>query len=98
MAVLKICVQTSQIDTYKKIWLYMHQHPETFVNTTKEGIERVETSDYAFLLESTMNEYVTHRDCSLKQIGGLIDYKGYGIGVQRGRAAAARLLEPPTDT
>ena len=58
--------------------------PSAFVNSTKEGIKRVKTADYAYLLESTMNEYITQRDCSLMRVGGLLDSKGYGIGTPRG--------------
>ncbi len=40
---------------------------------------------YAFLLESTSNEYVRTRDCDLIQIGGLLDSKSYGIGLPTGK-------------
>ena len=59
--------------------------PSVFVNSTKEGIERVKNGDYAYLLESTMNEYITQRNCELMQVGGLLDSKGYGIGTPRGQ-------------
>ncbi len=57
-----------------------------FVNSTKEGIERVKNDKkgYAYLLESTMNEYIAQRDCDLMQVGGLLDSKGYGIGTPQG--------------
>jgi len=58
--------------------------PSVFVNSTKEGIDKVAEGDYAYLLESTMNEYITQRDCTLMQVGGLLDSKGYGIGTPRG--------------
>lgn len=32
--------------------------------------------NYAFLMESTMLDYVVQRDCNLTQIGGLLDSKG----------------------
>lgn len=31
-----------------------------------------------------MLEYAVERDCELMQIGGLIDQKGYGIGLPKG--------------
>lgn len=58
--------------------------PSVFVNSTEEGIRRVRSGDYAFLLESRMNEYITQRSCDLMQVGGLLDSKGYGIGTPRG--------------
>lgn len=58
-----------------------------FVDTYEEGIQRVKDAEgkYAFLMESTSIDYVTERDCDLKQIGGLLDSKGFGIGVPMGR-------------
>ena len=54
-----------------------------FTKTNKEGVERVlrEDGDYAFMMESTNVEYVIERQCQLTQIGGLLDSKGYGIGL-----------------
>lgn len=54
------------------------------VKSVEEGIQRVLTSDYAFLMESTTIEYVTQRNCNLTQIGGLIDSKSYGVGTPMG--------------
>lgn len=55
------------------------------VKSNEEGIQRVLTSDYAFLMESTTIEFVTQRNCNLTQIGGLIDSKGYGVGTPMGK-------------
>jgi glutamate receptor, ionotropic, invertebrate len=62
----------------------MNSNPEVFVKSTEEGIARVKKGGYAFLIESTMNEYARHRDCELMQVGGLLDTKGYGIGTPAG--------------
>lgn len=63
----------------------MHsKQPSVFVKSTEEGIARVLNSKYAFLLESTMNEYHRRLNCNLTQIGGLLDTKGYGIGMPLG--------------
>lgn len=67
------------------MWNFMHsKQPSVFVKSTEEGIARVLNSNYAFLLESTMNEYYRLRNCNLTQIGGLLDTKGYGIGMPLG--------------
>ena len=58
--------------------------PSVFVNNTPEGIARVKGGKYAYILESTMNEYITKRQCDLMQVGGLLDAKGYGIGTPQG--------------
>uniref|UniRef100_UPI00398F22E0 glutamate receptor ionotropic, kainate 4-like isoform X2 n=1 Tax=Pristiophorus japonicus TaxID=55135 RepID=UPI00398F22E0 len=74
--------QNSRYQTYQRMWNYMHsKQPSVFVKSTEEGISRVLNSNYAFLLESTMNEYHQQRNCNLTQIGGLLDTKGYGIGL-----------------
>jgi len=78
-------VQTSKIPTYERMWNFMDHNPEVFVDSTKEGLDKVLQGNYAFLLESTMNEYVTQRNCDLIQVGGLLDAKGYGIATLRGR-------------
>ncbi|EPY84467.1 glutamate receptor KA1 precursor-like protein [Camelus ferus] len=74
--------QNSRYQTYQRMWNYMYsKQPSVFVKSTEEGIARVLNSNYAFLLESTMNEYYRQRNCNLTQIGGLLDTKGYGIGM-----------------
>ena len=57
---------------------------DNFVNGTTEGVERVKQGNYAFLVESTQNDYIRQRDCELMQVGGLLDTKGYGIGTPQG--------------
>ncbi|XP_062386138.1 glutamate receptor ionotropic, kainate 5 [Sardina pilchardus] len=75
----------SRYQTYQRMWNYMHsKQPSVFVKSTEEGIARVVNSKYAFLLESTMNEYHRRLNCNLTQIGGLLDTKGYGIGMPLG--------------
>lgn len=85
----------SKLPIYQKMWDFMTQNPENFVPSYEEGKERVMTGDYAFLMESTMIDYMVQRDCNLVQIGGLLDSKGYGIATQMGRG---RSFFPPTET
>lgn len=78
--------QNSRYQTYQRMWNYMYsKQPSVFVKSTEEGIARVLNANYAFLLESTMNEYYRQRNCNLTQVGGLLDTKGYGIGMPVGR-------------
>ena len=59
------------------MWKYMeNSKPSMFVKDYEEGIARVKEGGYAFLMESTMLDYVVQRDCNLTQIGGLLDSKG----------------------
>ncbi|XP_068612623.1 glutamate receptor ionotropic, kainate 5 [Brachionichthys hirsutus] len=75
----------SRYQTYQRMWNYMNsKQPSVFVKSTEEGIARVVGSKYAFLMESTMNEYHRGLNCNLTQIGGLLDTKGYGIGMPLG--------------
>uniref|UniRef100_A0A670IJ51 Glutamate receptor n=2 Tax=Podarcis TaxID=42163 RepID=A0A670IJ51_PODMU len=75
----------SRIATYEKMWAFMNSRRQSvLVKSNEEGIQRVLTSDYAFLMESTTIEFVTQRNCNLTQIGGLIDSKGYGVGTPMG--------------
>lgn len=83
------------IETYKKMWRFMeNRKPSVFVPTYEEGIKRVLQGNYAFLMESTMLDYIVQRDCNLTQIGGLLDTKGYGIGTPMGRY----IIRKPLDT
>ncbi|KAK5883051.1 hypothetical protein CesoFtcFv8_019421 [Champsocephalus esox] len=75
----------SRYQTYQRMWNYMYsKQPSVFVKSTEEGIARVINSKYAFLMESTMNKYYRSLNCNLTQIGGLLDTKGYGIGMALG--------------
>uniref|UniRef100_A0AAV2KB46 Ionotropic glutamate receptor C-terminal domain-containing protein n=1 Tax=Knipowitschia caucasica TaxID=637954 RepID=A0AAV2KB46_KNICA len=71
----------TKISTYDKMWEFMNsRRASVLVQDVEQGIQRVLTSDYAFLTESTTIEFVTQRNCNLTQIGGLIDSKAYGVG------------------
>ena len=78
----------STLTTFKRMWNFMQQHKgDVFVTSNREGIEKVRRSKgkYAFLLESTLNEYVNERlPCDTMRIGENIDAKGYGIATPLG--------------
>ncbi|XP_015787527.1 glutamate receptor ionotropic, kainate 2-like [Tetranychus urticae] len=74
----------SRIETYQKMWRFMENKPNVFVSTYEEGVKRVLEGNYAFLMESTMLDYIVQRNCNLTQIGGLLDSKGYGIATPIG--------------
>lgn len=63
--------------------------PSVFVKTTDDGVVRVRKSKgkYAYLLESTMNEYIEQRKpCDTMKVGGNLDSKGYGVATPKGSA------------
>ena len=70
------------------MWQFMNNaKSDVFVNSTKLGVLRVRESKdkYAFLLESTMNDYYNQRKpCNTMKIGRDLDSKGYGIATPLG--------------
>lgn len=54
----------------------MVNNPSVIVTTATEGVEKVQKGGYAYLVESTTNDYLRRKDCQLYQIGGLLDDKG----------------------
>ncbi|KAG5447043.1 Glutamate receptor ionotropic, kainate 3 [Clonorchis sinensis] len=82
----------SDIPTYQRMWEFMNANKSLFVNKTEEGIVRALNGDYAFILESTLNEYYSQRNCQLTPLGGLLDPRGYGIGLPIGNNGLRDLL------
>lgn len=80
--------QRSKIAVFEKMWSYMRSaDPSVFVKNTNEGVIRVRKSKgkYAYLLESTMNEYIEQRKpCDTMKVGGNLDSKGYGVATPKG--------------
>ncbi|KAM3181348.1 hypothetical protein ACTXT7_014557 [Hymenolepis weldensis] len=69
------------------MWQFMSSHKGVMINNAAQAIEKVKKGGYAYILESTMNEYYTQRNCDLTQIGNNLDSKGYGIGFPQGSKA-----------
>ncbi|XP_040568809.1 glutamate receptor 1 [Lepeophtheirus salmonis] len=79
--------QNSKISVYARMWEFMSSHPHVMTNSTREGIQRVRESKgkYAFLIESTYNEYTNERrPCDTMKVGKDLDAKGYGIATAKG--------------
>ncbi|XP_041807505.1 glutamate receptor 1b [Chelmon rostratus] len=78
----------SKIAVFEKMWSYMRSaDPTVFVKNTNEGVSRVRKSKgkYAYLLESSMNEYIEQRKpCDTMKVGGNLDSKGYGVATPKG--------------
>ena len=58
-----------------------------FVKNNREGVQKVRESKgkYAFLLESSVNEYLNERQpCDTMKVGNNLDSKGYGIATPIG--------------
>ncbi|CAG0894449.1 unnamed protein product, partial [Darwinula stevensoni] len=78
--------QSSTLPTFNRMYNFMEAHPDVLTKNNEEGMERVMKSNgmYAYLMESSTIEYMVERNCELAQIGGLLDNKGYGIGLSLG--------------
>ncbi|XP_033743404.1 glutamate receptor-like isoform X2 [Pecten maximus] len=78
----------SKVAIYERMWAYMTSAtPSVFVNNNSAGIARVRKSNgkYAYLVESTMNEYINMRKpCDTMKVGTNLDSKGYGIATPVG--------------
>jgi len=63
--------------------------PEVFMPSTPAGVHRVLQTNlthnkFAYILESTMNEFYRRRNCDLVQIGGSLDSSGYALAFPKG--------------
>lgn len=67
--------------------------PSVYTSGNSAGIDRVRKEDglYAFFMEAAAIEYHVERKCDLKQLGGLLDSKGYGIALPKGKKRNIRL-------
>ncbi|XP_063955124.1 glutamate receptor 4-like [Lytechinus pictus] len=78
---------SSNIPLYMTMWKSMTSaQPSPITNSSIQGIDRVRNANgkYAFLLESTMNEYQNQqKPCDTMKVGSNLDSKSYGIGVAR---------------
>lgn len=71
--------------------------PSVYTSGNSAGIDRVRKEDglYAFFMEAAAIEYHVERKCDLKQLGGLLDSKGYGIALPKGESDLTQPTSPP---
>eukprot|EP00090_Calanus_glacialis_P018188 TRINITY_DN28216_c0_g1_i1.p1 TRINITY_DN28216_c0_g1~~TRINITY_DN28216_c0_g1_i1.p1 ORF type:complete len:919 (-),score=157.38 TRINITY_DN28216_c0_g1_i1:468-3224(-) len=77
---------SSSIPTYQKLNAFMESaKPSVYAKSNSEGLDRVRKEDgmYAFFMEAAAIEYHVERFCDLRQLGGLLDSKGYGIALPK---------------
>ncbi|KAF0314056.1 Glutamate receptor ionotropic, kainate 2 [Amphibalanus amphitrite] len=72
----------SKVEPYMEMWKVMNS-TEEFRASDEDGINSVIKANgkFAYFMESSSIEYYVARRCQLTQVGGLLDNKGYGIGV-----------------
>ncbi|XP_055710638.1 glutamate receptor ionotropic, kainate 2-like isoform X2 [Phlebotomus papatasi] len=73
----------AEYPTYQKMYEYMKENPDLLTSSNPEGLARVKSDNYAFLMESTSIEYIIERECDVTQVNGLLDDKGYGIAMRK---------------
>jgi len=70
------------------MWAFMQSaEPTVFVVSTRDGVNQVRAKNgkYAFLTESTTNDYENQRKpCDTMKVGGNLDAKGYGVATPMG--------------
>lgn len=79
--------QRSKITVYARMWEFMNSRKHVFVTSYEDGIKRVRESKgkYAFLMESTKNDYINERQpCDTMKVGRNLDAKGYGVATPLG--------------
>ena len=71
--------------------------PSVYTSGNSAGIDRVRKEDglYAFFMEAAAIEYHIERKCDLKQLGGLLDSKGYGIALPKGKYSLSYMIFTP---
>ncbi|KAL3879137.1 hypothetical protein ACJMK2_031448, partial [Sinanodonta woodiana] len=76
----------SKVALYERMWAYMQSaSPSVFVARNEDGVKRVREGNYAFLIESTTNDYINMRKpCDTMKVGANLDSKGYGIATPIG--------------
>ncbi|XP_077984312.1 glutamate receptor ionotropic, kainate 3-like [Glandiceps talaboti] len=76
---------TSSNLLYNRMFSYMDTTPGAICTDTANCVEAVRKGGYAFLWDSTVNDYLVQKlPCDLMTVGNTFDLKGYGIGLPRG--------------
>ncbi|GLG96196.1 Glutamate [NMDA] receptor subunit 1 [Gryllus bimaculatus] len=71
-------------EPFQRMFRYMNNTPGLLPSSNEEGLDKVKNENYAFFMESAAIEFIVERHCEVKQYGGLLDSKGYGIAMKKG--------------
>lgn len=73
----------SEVGTYQTMFHTM-KTGNTFVNSTKEGVEKVRQGGFAYLTDGPYLDYYNSRNpCNTMMLENLLEAKSYGIALQR---------------
>ena len=72
--------------TIRKMYTQMLREPEVFVNNAKEGVDRVNNTNYAFLVEGTFAEFLSGMYCELSYVEDRTNYfpRKFAIATPKG--------------
>ncbi|XP_023225292.1 glutamate receptor 4-like [Centruroides sculpturatus] len=74
--------KNSQMTLYKKVYDSFQRKPENLFSSTADGVKKLRESNgkYAIFVESTFNEYTSHREpCDTMMVPGTLDTKSYAV-------------------
>lgn len=73
----------SEVEIYEKMFNRMKSQA-TFVNSTKEGVQKVREGGFAYLTDGPYLDYYNSREpCNTMMLENLLEAKSYGIALQR---------------
>ena len=78
---------------YKAMYDSMQVRPSvSFTTSNEEGVARVRTDNYAFILQDKIAEFVSRREpCDMLAIDRFLLYEGFGLAVPKGSALLPQL-------
>lgn len=73
----------SEVEIYQKMFIRMKSE-DTFVNSTKEGVQKVREGGFAYLTDGPYLDYYNSKEpCNTMMLENLLEAKSYGIALQR---------------
>ena len=86
--VIRRAFRHTNVSTYKTMWEYLNAYEEDLLTSTnEEGIQRVRSQTYAFIIPNTIADYISRRKpCDLLLVDNFLLRSGYGIAVPKGSA------------
>ncbi len=84
--IIRRAFKLSNITLYRKMWDHLRTYQDFLLTeTNEEGIDKVRTENYAFIIPTTIAEYITRRKpCDMLMVDTFLMKRGYGLAVQKG--------------
>ena len=82
----------TEIESFSKMGEQMLEvDTSSMVDTSDDGFRKVNEENYAFFWDSTVNKYLTTKNCNLVEIGPPFGPRGFGIGTPPGATYLEKL-------